>query len=660
MVDRNSRGSTSGGQAQADTSPKADRSSSSMISPALVLGYDTLVAAIAIFAGVSIRYFFSQYNEPPGTIEYLVVIVFAPISAAVLLGLGVHRGLWRHMAVPDVTPIFQAVLLSHLIFLPVFFLMTRLDDFPRSTFAISIPIMLVLMLLPRVTAAVWRSGDLRSLFQRHNEDAPLAVLVGTRNNLAAVLKAQSRREGGAAFRFRALIETDQQAKGRALFGVPIEGGPEHMARAILRVKKQAGDQPVRLVFADPSPDAGLVNMAARLAGRTGVQMSRARAGTGANAFTSVEASDLLARPPRTLSRSGAQRLISGKRVLVTGAGGTIGGELVRQAAALQPERLILVDSAEPNLYEIDMVLKTMPDAPAWRSVLADIRDRKGLDSLMQAERPEVVLHAAALKHVPLMESNVSETVRTNLLGTKAVVEAAAAAGVEAVVSISTDKAVDPSSVMGASKRAVELYLAATAKAHAPMKMASVRFGNVLGSAGSVVPLFERQIAQGGPVTVTHEETTRYFMTVEEAASLVLEAGAQAGAVGLEGGDIFLLDMGEPVLIQRLARQLIRLRGLDPERDVKMVFTGLRPGEKMHEELSHAFEQLSPAGPTGVLRIENPELDFLHVRSALEQLMAAAERRDDDLVRRRLQTVIEAGWPEGVSVISQPLSAARDA
>jgi FlaA1/EpsC-like NDP-sugar epimerase len=345
---------------------------------------------------------------------------------------------------------------------------------------------------------------------------------------------------------------------------------------------------------------------------------------------------------------------------VTGAGGTIGSELVRQAAALRPERLILLDSAEPNLYEIDMVLQTMADAPSWRSVLGDIKDRKGLDVLMEEERPEVVLHAAALKHVPLMEGNVSETVRTNLMGTRNVVEAAAAADVEAVVSISTDKAVDPSSIMGASKRAVELYLAAAADKVEPMKLASVRFGNVLGSAGSVVPLFERQIAEGGPVTVTDSDTTRYFMTVEEAAGLVLEAGAQAGAVGLSGGDIFLLDMGEPVLISRLARQLIRLRGLEPERDVKIVFTGLRPGEKLHESLTHAFENVSPAGPPGVMRIETPDLDLTRVESALEQLIAAAQRRDDDQVRNRLNLVIEAGWPEGVTAISQTLPAARDA
>lgn len=630
------------------------------LTTSLVLLYDTLAAAGAMFASLVIRYHFSQYNEPPGALEYLATAVFAPISAAVFLGLGVHRGLWRHMSMPDLLPIVQAVLLSHLIFLPVFFVMNRLEDFPRSTFALSAPLLVFLLVAPRVAAAAWRSGDLRSLVQRGDESAPMAVLVGAREHLADVLKAHLRRASGPSFRFRALVETEGQAGGRALYGIPIEGGPDKLTRAVLRVKRLAGDGAVRIVLADPMPDATLVNEVARVAGRTGVQLSRARGGNGARAFTSVEASDLLARPPRALSRDGARRLIAGKRVLVTGAGGTIGSELVRQAAALGPERLILLDSAEPNLYEIDMVLQTMKDAPSWRSVLGDIKDRKGLDVLMAEERPEVVLHAAALKHVPLMEGNVSETVRTNLMGTRNVVESAAEAEVEAVVSISTDKAVDPSSIMGASKRAVELYLAAAADKVEPMKLASVRFGNVLGSAGSVVPLFERQIAEGGPVTVTDSDTTRYFMTVEEAAGLVLEAGAQAGAVGLSGGDIFLLDMGEPVLISRLARQLIRLRGLEPERDVKIVFTGLRPGEKLHEALTHAFESVSPAGPPGVMRIETPNLDLTRVDSALEQLIAAAQRRDDDQVRNRLNLVIEAGWPEGVAAISQTLPAARDA
>jgi len=342
------------------------------VTTAVVLMYDMLAAGLAMFASLVTRYHFSEFSVPPGPLEYLAPAVFAPISAVVLLVLGVHRGLWRHMSMPDVVPIVQAVLLSHLIFLPVFFSMTRLEDFPRTTFLLSAPLMVLLLLLPRIAVAAWRSGDLRALLARGDETAPLALLVGGRNQLADVLKAQMRRPAGPAFRFRALIETEGQASGRALYGVPIEGGPDQLERAVLQIKRQAGDGPVRIVFADPAPEAALVHQAARVAGRTGVQLSRARGGKGARAFTAVEASDLLARPPRSLANDGARRLIAGKRVLVTGAGGTIGSELVRQAAALEPERLILFDSAEPNLYEIDMVLQGLPTAPPWRSVLGDI------------------------------------------------------------------------------------------------------------------------------------------------------------------------------------------------------------------------------------------------------------------------------------------------
>jgi len=631
----------------------------------LILIYDTLAAAGAMFAGLMIRYYFSEHGAPPGSLEYLAPIVFAVISAAVFLVLRVHRSLWRYMSIMDVPPIFQAVMLSHLLFLPVFFSMNRLEDFPRTSFLLSAPLMFILLLAPRVVVAAWRLGDFRGLFRwrRRDKTVPMAVMVGNLVHLTDVLKTQVRRPSGPVFRFQTLIETEGQAPGRALYGVPIEGGVDQLVRAVLRVKRKAADCPAFIVFADPDPDAALVNEVAQVAGQTGVRLRRAKSDCDARTFTSVEVTDLLARPPRSLPHNsslapagGARRLITGERVLVTGAGGTIGSELVRQVVALEPARLVLLDVAESNLYKINRVLDTMADAPSWRPVLGDIKDRTGLEILMRKERPEVVLHAAGLKHVPLMEANTVETVWTNLVGTRNVVEIAAATGVKAVVSISTDKAVYPASVMGASKRAVELYLMAMAGKVSPMRLASVRFGNVLGSTGSVVPLFESQITAGGPVMVTHQEVTRYFMTVEEAAGLVLEAGAQAGAASLNGGDIFLLDMGEPVLIADLARQLIRLRGLQPDRDVEIRFTGLRPGEKLHESLTHAFETVKPADPAGVMRVDVPPLNLAHVQFSLEKLMAAVERRDEDDVGVCLRLVIEAGWPEGVTAINQSFSA----
>ena len=299
--------------------------------------------------------------------------------------------------------------------------------------------------------------------------------------------------------------------------------------------------------------------------------------------------DLLGRPQQVLDRAAMERLIRGRRVLVTGAGGTIGGELARQIAALGPAHLTLLDNTEYALYTIDLEIgERTPDLPR-DSVLADVRDRERLRDIVARHAPDLVFHAAALKHVPIVEAHPDEGVLTNAVGTRNVADACRAAGVGAMVLISTDKAVNPATVMGATKRIAESYCQALNLAReagrdvGPTRFITVRFGNVLGSTGSVVPLFTRQLAQGGPLTVTHPEMTRYFMTVREAVELVLEASALGTAGGPAensgGSAIFVLDMGEPVRIMDLAQQMIRLAGLTPGDDIEIRITGLRPGRE---------------------------------------------------------------------------------
>jgi len=623
--------------------------------PLAILAYDTLAAASAMFVAIVARYRFSEFGAPPGPVEYVAPAVFALSCAVIFLTMGVNRAMWRHTSLRDAVRVVQAIVLAHLVFLVLLFAVTRLEDFPRTSLALSGPLLVLFMLAPRAFAASLRSGDLRAVFRNENPSAPLAVLVGSRDRLAEVLTSQMRRVGGPAFRFRALIETGGADGGRALHGVPLEGGLDKLESVVSAIGRNNGDTRLRIVLADPTPSADLVNEAARICGRTGAGLTRARQAEGAAAFTAVEAADLLARPPRTLSRRGARALISGKRLLVTGAGGTIGSELVRQAAGLDPARLVLLDSAESHLYDIDQYLTRLDDAPDWRPVLGDIRDRAALDILFAEEKPDVVLHAAALKHVPLMEVNAPETALTNIAGTRNIAEVAGAAGVGAVVLISTDKAVDPSSVMGATKRVAELVMMEAGRRWTNTAYSSVRFGNVLASTGSVVPLFEAQIEAGGPVTVTDPETTRYFMTVQEAAGLVLEAGAQA-APGSAQGALFQLDMGEPVLISRLARQLIRLRGLAPEKDIDIVFTGLRAGEKMHEQLLHAFETSDPTDAGGVLRVQSPDFALEGLPAALDDLLGVVATRDDAGVRAELEALMPFGWPKGVHAMAPRLSA----
>ena len=332
---------------------------------------------------------------------------------------------------------------------------------------------------------------------------------------------------------------------------------------------------------------------------------------------------LLSRRPRSLDAARTRALIEGRRVLVTGAGGTIGGELTRRAAALGPERLILFDAAEYSLYALDQHL-TETGVKAPRTVaLGDVRDRARLDQVFETHRPEIVLHAAALKHVPLMETHPCEAVLTNVGGVVHVMELARETA-EAFVFISTDKAVNPTNVMGATKRVGERVVQALASGGAA-RSAIVRFGNVLGSTGSVVPLFERQIARGGPVTVTDPDMERWFMTVGEAAELVLQAATLP-----DRGDasVFVLDMGEAVRIDDLARQLIRLAGHEPDLDIKIEYTGLRPGEKLTEEIFYAAEDVRGTAVEGVLsaRADTVSLDAL--REHLDSLLSAAAARDE--------------------------------
>ena len=336
--------------------------------------------------------------------------------------------------------------------------------------------------------------------------------------------------------------------------------------------------------------------------------------------------DLLGRPQATPDHTSMRALVNGRRVCITGAGGTIGAELARQIADDGPAHLTLIDSSEYNLYRVDLELEEAhPDLPR-SAVLGDVRDPGSIAETFSSERPELVFHAAALKHVHMVETNPNEGVLTNAVGTRNVADACIVFGVRLMVLVSTDKSVDPTSVMGATKRIAEDYCQALTDAPAAggLRLVTVRFGNVIGSSGSVVPLFERQIAAGGPVTVTDPDAARYFMTTQEAVQLLLQASA-LGA-GEEGGGIYVLDMGKPIKIVDLARQMIRLAGLTPDKDIEIVFTGLRPGEKKDERLFHPGEPMLVTGTPGIFKTRSRAADVALMRRRLDQLAGAARDR----------------------------------
>jgi FlaA1/EpsC-like NDP-sugar epimerase len=361
----------------------------------------------------------------------------------------------------------------------------------------------------------------------------------------------------------------------------------------------------------------------------------ARRQTAAAAPSPVTIDDLLGRAPVDLDTPQMQRFLAGKRVLVTGAGGSIGSEICRQTMRFCPDRLVMVERAENNLFEIDRELRQRWIGADLRPYVTDICDADRVGKVFDAEKPQVVFHCAAHKHVPMMERNPGEAVRNNVLGTKTVADATAAVDAAAFVMVSTDKAVNPTSVMGATKRVAELYVQSMNNKlqvagcrlarrtignqqlttnNSQTRFTAVRFGNVLGSSGSVVPIFQKQIASGGPVTVTHPDMKRYFMTIPEASQLVM----QAGAIG-QGGEIFVLNMGSPVKIVDLAREMIRRSGLVIGRDIELQFTGVRPGEKLYEELNCGDEQIVPTPHDKIHVWQLPPADPDQVQSMIEQL-----------------------------------------
>ncbi|AHI24576.1 polysaccharide biosynthesis protein CapD [Komagataeibacter xylinus E25] len=449
-----------------------------------------------------------------------------------------------------------------------------------------------------------------------------------------------------------VVEGRQRRPGRRLRGVPVLGQVADLPGILsaFRVEDE-----LLLVVADPRFRGERLSTVLRMAQETGTQVRcmpdlSGIAGGVMTPLHPVRLSDLLNRPAVAHDGQGIADMLRGRRVLITGAGGSIGSELARQIAGHAPDRLILVDIGEFPLWQVDIDLAEKAPDITRHLVLADIRDAGRMERVFARFRPELVFHAAALKHVPMVEENPCEGLLTNVTGTRIVADTAARHGVAAMVLISTDKAVNPASVMGASKRIAEMYCQAldvearNRRDGGGMQCVTVRFGNVMGSTGSVIPLFRHQLECGGPLTVTDPRMTRYFMTVSEAVGLVLQAsargtGGQAGgmAVLLRGGGVFVLDMGTPVRIVDLARQMIVLAGLRPDRDVQIRFTGLRPGEKLTEDLFYKQEILQPTDCPG-LRMATPRtVDLAQVANIMDSLTLACRDGDGaralDLVRR---------------------------
>jgi O-antigen biosynthesis protein WbqV len=638
----------------------------------IALIHDIVMSAIAFVGAVVLRMGFAAFDEVPQVLG-LGTLVFCTVAALVFRWTGLYRGVWRYASLDDTIAIVKAVSLTVLVFVACLFLITRLDALPRSTPVILWFVLIALLAVPRFAYRVLKDRHFSQLLRRTAETRKVPVLLVGAGDEADLFIREMARSATGSYRPVGIVDDKPRRVGRSIRGVPVLGEIEEIPELVRQLARNHV-APQRLILTKERIDAAQIQRLFEISEALALPLARLPRLTdfkgGGERFDvrPIAIEDLLGRPQTPLDRPAMAALIAGRRVLVTGAGGTIGGELARQVAALGPASLALLDSAEFALYAIDLELGEQFPALARHAVLGDVRDRRQLAEVLGTLKPELVFHAAALKHVPMSEANPEEAILTNAIGTRNVSELCREAGVDAMVMISTDKAVNPTSVMGATKRLAEAWCQTLDLAERRrrqqtgrgMRCITVRFGNVLGSTGSVVPLFQRQLARGGPLTVTHPEITRYFMTVREAVELVLQASVLGLADEDAGGRIYVLDMGKPVRIVDLARQMIRLAGLRPERDVEIVFTGLRPGEKLHEELFHEGEPLVETGASGI-RLANPRTsDSAVLARALDELEAAARaRRSADALGLLAHLVPEfTGAPAPASQLTSGVQNAR--
>ena len=553
-----------------------------------------------------------------------------PLQVATFFVFGLYQGIWRFASIPDLKRILKAIAVSGLLIAMVYLMLMPFGVIPRSVLLLN-PILLVLAMgASRFAYRAWK--------EHHHYGAMVSkgkpvIVLGAGEAAIALVKDLARSE---AWQVVGLLDDDKTIVGRQLEGAKVLGAidelpdfsSKHQVQHVI-VAMPAVDHLKRRAAVDVANSCGMTVLTVPafddlMSGKVSVSQIR-----------KVEVEDLLGREPVQLDTLGLHDLIENHAVLVTGAGGSIGSELCRQILKYHPSQLICVDTSEFSLYQIEQEFSQLdlPDSTQIKYVTASVRNEKRIKALLAAYQPAVVYHAAAYKHVPLMENtNVAEALSNNVLGTYTAAKACKDAGVSKFVLVSTDKAVNPTNVMGASKRLAEMVCQGL-QGKTGTKFVTVRFGNVLGSSGSVIPKFREQIASGGPVTITHPEITRYFMSIPEAAQLVMQAGMMGA-----GGEILVLDMGESVKIVNLAKDMIRLSGLS-EDEVEVVYTGLRPGEKLYEELLADDENTLPT-PHEKLRIaEARSTNLVWVRKLLTWIESIHDE-DEHVIKIGLKTWVE--------------------
>lgn len=602
----------------------------------LALVHDVCMALLAWILAYLFRF---NFDIPPEFLKsiWLNAIWILPLQTLLFISFGLYQGVWRFASLPDLKRILKAILLAAFIAASILLMFRPLDVVPRSVLVLD-PILLILMMGgSRLAYRAWKEHHLYKLTHKHGK--PVLIL-GAGEAAIALLKDLSRSKEWCVV---GLLDDDSVIHGRQLMGVRVFGAVnllptvahdlnvQHAIVAMPSVLYQS-----RRIAVETATQAGLTvltvpNFEDLMSGKVSISQIR-----------KVEVEDLLGREPVALDNQGLHALIEKDTVLVTGAGGSIGSELCRQIVKYHPKALICLDISEYSLYNLEQEFSQLQLQVQLIYITGDVKNSQRIKALLKKYQPSVVFHAAAYKHVPMMENgNVSEALSNNVIGTHTVAQACKEMEVSKFVLISTDKAVNPTNVMGASKRLAEMVCQGLQELLNEnvnvTKFVIVRFGNVLGSSGSVIPKFREQIAKGGPVTITHPEITRYFMSIPEAAQLVMQAGLMGA-----GGDIFVLDMGEPVKIAALAADMIRLSGLQTD-EIKIEYVGLRPGEKLYEELLADDEHTLPT-PHEKLRIAVARnVDKTWVKRLLKWIDSVQEANETD-IKNELKVWVEEYIP----------------
>ena len=613
----------------------------------LVFFLDVTLIVAAFALAFLLRFDFQIPADQSSAMLQGLVIILA-VKSAIFIASGMYRCIWRYASLRDAYEIFKVVTLSSVVSALALLLTKGPFALPRSIYFLDWFLLFSLVAGSRLLWRVYR--ETKYIPSLHKGKKTLIIGAGEAGNL---LLKEIRKEADSPYNVIGFVDDDIEKRGMRLSGVRVLGGTNRLCAL---VRKHAIEE---VIFAIPSGDRELMRRVI-----ANCERSKARFKTlpGITAIVDgkvsmsqikdVEIEDLLGRDPVMLDQTAIRNYLTDKRVLVTGAAGSIGSEICRQVARFKPAKLVLFDHAETPLFYIEKELAAaFPDLRIIPMV-GDVKNQERVEAVFDEFCPEVVFHAAAYKHVAMMEYNPAEAVLNNVLGSRIVADAAHKTKVRNFVMVSTDKAVNPTNVMGATKRSAEIYVQALA-AKSQTKFTTVRFGNVLGSNGSVIPLFKEQIKNGGPVTVTHSDVVRYFMTIPEASQLVM----QAGCIG-RGGEIFVLDMGEPVRILSLAEELIRLSGLIPYKEIDIQFTGLKPGEKLFEELLIDGEGIRPTSHKKIRVMAPVETDLRKVSQDLDELFAHARNQEIKELLKSLRRIVPEFVPRYEFDVAPPFAFQR--